>query len=236
MPVTNLSDSDFVVVNSLMAQFYDLPSVKGNEFRKVSLTDDSVRGGLLGQSAILTLTGTGDRTSPVERGAFVLRKLLHRPPPPAPANVPMLDEENIGARSIKETLSIHMTKAQCRSCHRRIDPLGFGLENFDPVGSWRTEVPASDGSTSFPIDPAGVMPDGRRQFADLREMKSHLAHDRDALLKGLTEAIMTYALGRSIGFSDGELVDQIAAETAKRGHGARTLIHRIVQSKPFLTK
>lgn len=236
LAVTNLMDSDFVVVDSVLAQFYGWPGVSGDEFRKVDLPEGSERGGLLGQSAILTLTGTGDRTSPVERGAFVLRKLLNRPPPPAPANVPMLDEESIGERSIRETLSIHMTKAQCRSCHRRIDPLGFGMENFDPAGRWRTEVKSTDKTKTFPIEPAGVMPDGKRKFANFREMKRHLVTDRDALLSGLTEAIMTYAVGRTIGFSDQETVEQIVKETARSGYGLRTLIHNIVQSEPFLTK
>ena len=190
----------------------------------------------MGQSAILTLTGTGDRTSPVERGAFVLRKLLHRPPPPAPANVPMLDEETIGEVPIRETLSTHMTSAQCRSCHRRIDPLGFGMENFDPVGLWRTSVPASDKSTTFEIDPSGIMPDGKREFSNFLEMKQQMAANKDALLTGVTEALMTYAFGRTVGFTDQDLVEQIVAETAAEGYGFRTLLHKIVQSRPFLTK
>lgn len=236
LPVSNLLASDFAVVNGLMAQFYGLPGVAGDSFRKVPLPKDSVRGGLLGQSAILTLTGTGERTSPVERGVFVLRKLLHRPPPPAPANVPMLDEESVGARSIRDTLATHMTSAQCSSCHRRIDPLGFALENFDPVGKWRSDVAATDGSTRFPIDPRGVMPDGERQFASYLEMRQHLASERDAMLAGLTESMMTYALGRTVGFTDKEVVEQIVHETAKEGYGLRTLVTKIVQSQAFLTK
>ena len=148
----------------------------------------------------------------------------------------MLDEESIGERSIRETLATHMTKAQCRSCHRRIDPLGFGMENFDPVGRWRTVVKSTDGSEMFPIEPAGVMPDGKREFADFGEMKRHLVADREALLTGLTEAIMTYAVGRSIGFSDQERIEQLVKKTAASGYGLRTLVHNVVQSEPFLTK
>ncbi len=236
LPISNLLGSDFAVVNALMARFYDLPGVEGDAFRKVPLPKDSVRGGLLGQSAILTLTGTGERTSPVERGVYVLRKLLHRPPPPAPANVPMLDEKGVGARSIRDTLAAHMNSAQCNSCHRRIDPLGFAMENFDPVGRWRTEVVSTDGTAKFPIDPAGVMPDGERQFASFAEMRRHLASDRDALLGGLTEALMTYAVGRTVGFTDEELVHQIVNDTARDGYGLRTLIQNVVRSKAFLTK
>ncbi len=236
LPATNMIDSDFVVVDSVMAQFYGLTGVSGDHFRKVKLQDNSVRGGILGQSAILTLTGTGERTSPVERGAFVLRKVLDRPPPPAPANVPMLDEKSIGTRSIKQTLAIHMSKAQCLSCHRRIDPLGFGMENFDPVGRWRLKVASTDGKTNFAIDPAGVMPDGKRKFADFPQMKRRLVEKRNAFLSGLTKALMTYAFGRTVGFSDRDVIERIVKETAQDGHGLRTLVHKIVQSKPFLTK
>lgn len=236
LPATNLLESDFVVVDSLMAEYYGIDGVQGDAFRRVELPEGSDRGGLLGQSAILTLTGTGERTSPVERGAYVLRKLLHRPPPPAPANVPMLDEESVGEQSIRETLATHMNSPQCNSCHRRIDPLGFALENFDPVGRWRTSVPSTDGAKQFDIDPSGVMPDGEREFANLHEMKKHLATEQDALLAGLTEAIMTYALGRTIGFSDHDVVQQIARETAHDNYRTRTLIHKIIQSQPFLHK
>lgn len=231
LPATNLIDSDFLVTDALLADFYGIDGVKGDPFRKVDLPEGSVRGGLLGQSAILTLTGTGDRTSPVERGAFVLRKLLHRPPPPAPANVPMLNEETIGERSIRETLAIHQSKPQCASCHRRIDPLGFALENFDPVGRWRDEV-VSDNAT-FPIDPGGVMPDGERSFNGPVELKQRLLENRRDFLKGLTEALMTYALGRTVGFSDQETVDGIVAATAKQNESLRALVHEIVKNESF---
>ncbi len=236
LPATNLINSEFAVLNGLMADFYGIEGGAGSKFRKVKLPSDSIRGGLLGQSAILTLTGTGERTSPVERGAFVLRKLLHRPPPPAPANVPMLDEESVGTRSIRDTLSIHMSTPQCNSCHRRIDPLGFGMENFDPVGRWRTQVPSTDGSVQFKVDPSGVMPDGKRKFADFLAMKRHMVQDKDAMLTGLTEAIMTYALGRTIGFTDQEVVERIVRETADDDYRLRNLIIKIVSSRPFLSK
>jgi hypothetical protein len=229
-------DADYVVVNSLLADFYGIPDVHGDHYREVSLPADSPRGGLLGQSAILALTGTGERTSPVERGAFVLRKLLNRPPPPAPANVPMLEEASLGNRSIRETLRVHMTKPQCSSCHRRIDPLGFGLENFDPVGLWRETVLSADKTRRFPIEPAGVMPDGEREFSTPREMKALMMSDRDEFLTGLTEAIMTYGIGRKVGYADEVEVERIVAATADQGYGLRTLLHEIVKSKPFQTK
>ncbi len=235
-PATALVDADFVVVNQIMANFYGIPAAPGDAFQPVSLPKDSLRGGLLGQSAILALTGTGERTSPVERGTYVLRKILNRPPPPAPANVPMLDESAVGVRSIRETLSLHMDSPQCSSCHRRIDPLGYAMENFDPVGLWRTEVASSDGSTTFPVETAGLMPDGKRHFSGFEELKAYLVDDRDAFVTGLTEALMTYGYGRSVGFSDQALVEEIVAECRAQGYGLRHLLTRIILSEPFLTK
>lgn len=235
-PAYDMIDADYVVVNSLLADFYDIPNVHGDQFRSVPLPADSPRGGLLGQSAILTLTGTGERTSPVERGAFVLRKVLNRPPPPAPANVPMLEEEGLGNRSIRETLSAHMNKPQCSSCHRRIDPLGFGLENFDPVGLWRESVLSADKKARFAIEPAGLMPDGKRRFSTPGEMKTLMMADRDAFLTGLTEAIMTYGIGRKVGYADQVEVERIVADAAAQGYGLRSLLHGIVASNSFRTK
>lgn len=235
-PATAMVDADFVVVNQIMADFYGMPGVRGDTFRKVDLPDDSVRGGLLGQSAILALTGTGDRTSPVERGAYVLRKILNRPPPPAPANVPMLDEESIGERSIRETLSQHMNSAQCSSCHRRIDPLGFAMENFDPVGLWRTDVASSSGEARFSIETAGLMPDGERRFSNLREMKAHLVDDQADFIAGLTRALMTYGYGRSVGFTDRSLIEELVTKSRSQGNGLRSLLTSIVLSDPFMTK
>ncbi len=250
-PVSDLLDCRYVVVNALLAEFYGLVGVTGDEFRTVPLPVDSPRGGLLGQSAILTLTGTGVRTSPVERGAYVLRKLLHRPPPPAPANVPMLDEETVGQRSIRDTLTIHQSAPQCASCHRRIDPLGFALENFDPVGKWRTNVwsevpslsekeekkskqePALPKPIEFSIETAGLMPDGKRGFEGPIELKRRILEDRESFLRGLTEAIMTYGLGRSLTFSDQPRVDRIVASTVQQQYRLRTLIQEIVRSDAF---
>ncbi len=236
LPVNNLIDSDFALLNAMTAHFYGIPGVSGTEFRKVKLPPNSIRGGLIGQSAILALTGNGERTSPVERGVFTLRKIINRPPSPAPANVPMLDEESIGTRSMRETLDLHMTTPQCASCHRRIDPLGFGLENFDPVGLWRKSVPSADASISFPIESSGLMPDGKTKFDDFLSMKKQLTTQQDPLLKGLTEAVMTYALGRTIGFTDQGTVDEIIAKTTKENYGLKSLVHNIVLSKAFLSK
>ncbi len=236
LPVHNLIDSDFAVLNALTADFYGIPGIAGSSFQKVKLPPNSIRGGLLGQSAILALTGNGERTSPVERGVFTLRKIVNRPPSPAPANVPMLDEESVGTRSMRETLDLHMTTPQCASCHRRIDPMGFALENFDPVGLWRESVPSADGSNTFPIEPAGLMPDGKTRFRDFLSMKKLLTTQRDSMLKGITESMMTYALGRTVGFTDQETIEDITAKTAEQNYGMKSLVHNIVLSKAFLSK
>jgi hypothetical protein len=148
----------------------------------------------------------------------------------------MLEETGLGNRSIRETLDKHKTLPQCSSCHRRIDPLGFALENFDPVGLWRDSVLSADKSQRFPIEPAGLMPDGKRRFDSPQEMKKLMLDDRDAFLAGLADAIMTYGIGRTIGYADQAEVERIVAATARQGYGVRTLLHEIVKSKPFQTK
>ena len=129
-----------------------------------------------------------------------------------------------------------MDKAQCKSCHQRIDPLGFGLENFDPVGLWRTKVVSKDGKKNFPIEPAGVMPDGSSKYKDFLGMKKQLSKHSIPMLKGMTEALMTYGLGRTIGFTDLDTIDEIVKDTAQKNYGFKTLIHEIILSKPFLRK
>ena len=131
--ITELLSADYVVINSLLAQFYGIPNVEGDHFRRVALPKNSPRGGLLGMAAIHLMGGNGDESSPVERGAWVLRKLLHQPPPPAPANVPNLARLSDKVLTTRDRLKAHQELPQCASCHRKIDPIGFGLENFDAV-------------------------------------------------------------------------------------------------------
>ena len=223
-----LIDSDFVVVDAQLADFYGLSRGTGPDFNVVKLPIDSPRGGLLGQAAILTMNGTGDRTSPVERGVYVLRKLLGAPPPPPPPNVPQLEFE--ATASVRERTALHTEKAQCASCHRRIDPIGFGLENFDTIGSWR------DRDGRQPIDARGVMPDGQRTFDGPKELKARLLEDVDAMAGTLLKSMMTYAIGRRIGFEDQGTVDSLRAEWKEQDYGMRSLIHVVVQSDAFRLK
>jgi hypothetical protein len=138
-PLRSMLESDHVVVNDLLADYYGIPGVSGPGFRRVRVPDGLPRGGLLGMTAILAMGSDGERSSPVERGVWVLRKLLHDPPPPAPANVPQLSRFTGKQLSARDLMTAHQEQPQCAQCHRTIDPIGYGLENFDAVGRWRME-------------------------------------------------------------------------------------------------
>ena len=246
----NLVDSDFVMIDSVLADFYSLAEHRGGGFQKVALPESSRRGGLTGQGAILTMTSTGERTSPVERGVFVYERLLGRPVPPPPPNVPQLEISSEKPLTIRETLKVHIEKAQCASCHRRMDPLGFGLEHFDAIGQWRdtektytasTELtargrPRRKKPTTRSIDATGVMPDGERNFDGHEQLKSFLLEDQDQMAKGLLKSMLTYALGRRVGFADGNFVDRMQTDWKRESYGMRKLIHTIVQSEEFQSK
>ena len=242
LPVGRLLKSDFVVINDLLAAHYEIPGVEGPGFRRVDLANDSPRGGLLGTAAILAMGSDGERTSPVERGAWVMRKLLHDPPPPAPANVPQLSRLEGKKLSSRKLQQAHMEEPQCSQCHRKIDPLGFALENFDAIGKWRDkEVVKKLGRRriervdKFPINSSGALPDGTK-FADYFEMRDRIAEREDDFARGLTEALIEYGLGRPFAFSDGELAESMLTESKRNQYRFRTFIHALVRSKPFQTK
>jgi hypothetical protein len=184
--------------------------VAGSQFRRVTLTPESHRGGLLTQAAILTVSSYPARTSPVLRGKWILQNLLDSPPPPPPPNVPNLDDKAAGvSRSMRQQLELHRANPACRGCHSRMDPLGFGLENYDAIGQWRTE----DGG--FPIDASGSLPNGQtfQGPADLRQI---LLRDRDTFARCLGSKLLTYALGRKLSMPEArgdqkfsELVEEI---------------------------
>ena len=214
----NLLKSDYVVVNGLMAAHYGLEGVVGDHYRKVSLPDNSPRGGLIGMAAINAMGSNGIESSPVERGVWVLRHLMHSPPPPAPANVPQLSRLDGKPLTKREKLAAHMEEAQCASCHRKIDPIGFGLENFTAAGKWRSKehrytknrkgqmVPSKKGT---PINTSGQFHDGPAftNFFELRELFA-TKHKED-FGRGFTEALIEYGLGRPFGFTDEDLANEI---------------------------
>ncbi|HSJ00931.1 MAG TPA: DUF1592 domain-containing protein, partial [Verrucomicrobium sp.] len=241
----DLLKSDYVVINSTLASFYGLPEVHGDNFRKVMLPKDSPRGGLLGMAAVHLMGGNGEHTSPVERGAWVLRKLLNDPPPPAPANVPALTRLAGKVLTTRERMQSHQEDAQCASCHRKIDPIGFGLENFDAVGQWRTEDSYTASNTAgkpdpktkrtWTIDPASALHNGPA-FKDYFGLRDIVASKSDAFARGFISALIEYSLGRPCGFSDEPLVADLLNQTRQKDFATREFIHALVRSKEFHTK
>ena len=244
-PLGDLLKADYVVINRLLADYYSSPGVEGDAFRKVALPTGSPRGGLLGMAAVSFMGGNGDHTSPVERGAWVLRKLLHDPPPPAPANVPQIARLAGKILTTRERLFAHQEEAQCASCHRKIDPIGFGLENFDAVGQWRTEdsyqvmdesgKPVPDAKKTWTIDPAAEFHKGPA-FKDYFELRDHIAARTEDFGRGFSEALVEYGLGRPIGFGDEPLIDAMVAEAKRGGFGVRVFIQALVASEEFRMK
>lgn len=249
LPIDRLLKSDFALVNDVLADYYQIPDVTGAEFRKVSLPVDSPRGGLLGTAAVHIMGSDGQRSSPVERGAWVLRHLLNDPPPPAPPNIPML-EHGDAVLAIRDLQKRHQEEPQCASCHRKIDPIGYGLENFNAAGLWReveavkipSEVTAKRRRKStaqfkqFPINPEGVLPDGKR-FDSYHELRDAIfTNYNDAFARGLSENLIAYALGRPYGISDHNFSTRVTSEAAENGNTMSAFIHALVQSKAFHTK
>ncbi|PAW87987.1 MAG: hypothetical protein B9S33_05580 [Pedosphaera sp. Tous-C6FEB] len=189
--------------------------------------------------------GNGDHTSPVERGAWVLRKLLNDPPPPAPANVPQITRLAGKVLTTRERLSAHQEDAQCASCHRKIDPLGFGLENFDAVGQWRTVdsyqvmdekgKPVKGALKTWPIEASATLHKGPA-FKDYFELRNIIASKSDAFARGFSQALIEYALGRPAGFRDEPLIAEMLTAAKPRHLGLREFIFTLVASKEFHTK
>jgi len=225
--VIDFIDADYTFLNEQMARFYKIPNVAGPEFRKVSLAGNAQRGGVLTQASVLTVSSYATRTSPVLRGKWILENILNAPPPPPPPDVPNLDEAKIGSSmSMRQQLEAHRKNATCAACHSRMDPLGFGLENFNAIGQWR----AQDGK--FPVDSSGTLPDGR-SFNGPQALKVILKGDRDAFTRGLTEKLLTYALGRGTERYDRPVVKKIAERVAANDYRFSGLALEIVNSLPF---
>ena len=241
----DLLKSDYVVVNGVLAHYYGLDQVQGDTFCRVALPPESPRGGLLGMAAIHVMGGNGERTSPVERGAWVLRKLLNDPPPPAPANVPQIARLAGKLLTTRERLLAHQEEPQCASCHRKIDPIGFGLENFDAVGQWRTEdsyqltdangKPDPKAKKTWAIDASANL-HNRPAFRDFFEMRAVIASKSDEFARGFSLALVEYALGRPCGFSDEPLVESMVASASEKQLSMRAFIHALIASQAFHTK
>ena len=225
--VIEIIDADYSFLNERLARFYGIPGVKGPEFRKVTLTPDSQRGGLLSQASVLTVSSYSTRTSPVLRGRWILENILNAAPPPPPPDTPNFDETKVAtAASLRVQLEEHRKSATCASCHVRMDPLGFGLENFDAIGSYRTK----DGSTE--IDSSGVLPDGRT-FKGPMELKAIVKADSEAFAECLAEKMLTYALGRGIEKYDRQAVRKIVKGAITNQYRFSSFVLGIITSVPF---
>jgi hypothetical protein len=236
--LTGLLKSDQIHVNGLLATYYGIEGISGDAFQKVKLPAGSPRGGLLGMAAILAMGSNGERTSPVERGAWVLRKLLHNPPPPAPPNVPQLTRLENKLLNTRERLLAHQEEPQCLQCHRKIDFIGFGLENFNAAGKWRTEETFEKrgvGKKTWPIDPSGQFYNGPA-FQDYFQLRDLIAAKSEDFARGFTEALIEYALGRPYGFTDAALADDIVKHAKAKGFAMKEFFVALAMSGEFKTK
>jgi hypothetical protein len=224
----NLIRADYTFLNERLAKHYGIPNVYGSRFRRVTLTPESRRGGLLRQGSVLSVTSYATRTSPVLRGVFVLKNIFGAPPPPPPPNVPTLDESNVAANlSMRERMAAHRSNPACASCHRTIDPVGFALENFNAIGQWReADV---DGQ---PVDPAAALP-GVGEFRGIDGLEDALLSRPEMFATTLTEQLLTFALGRGVEYYDAPAVRRIVRDAEKDGYKFSSLILGIVKSVPF---
>ena len=232
LPAASLIDSDFVTINAALAAHYglDFPDTRTDEFLKIRLPADSPRGGLMTQAAFLVTGSNGERSSPVIRGALIMEKLLHDKPAPPPPNVPELSEASAEPKTNREMVELHQQRAVCASCHKKMDVIGFGLENFDTTGQWRDVEKV--GRKEVPIEPGGTLPGGL-SFGNAQELKKALLAHEDALARELLESMLAYALGRTVEFSDADDVEAMLAKLKPDDYRLRSMIREIALSPLF---
>jgi hypothetical protein len=224
--VLEFINADYTFLNERLAKYYGIPGVKGSYFRRVALKGPE-RGGILTQASVLMVTSYPTRTSPVLRGKWILESILNAPPPPPPPNVPPLDDSaNTSAKSLRETFEKHRATPACASCHSRLDPLGFSLENFDAGGKYRTKEGDS------PIDASGNLPDGT-VIDGVPGLKKILLARKDEFVEGLADKLLTYALGRGLEYYDQPVVRDIRRQAEKNDYKFSSLVLAIVNSVPF---
>jgi hypothetical protein len=230
-PAADLVHADYSFMNAPLARYYGIGGVKGRAFEPVSLKDQPTRRGLLGQGSVLTTSANGIDTSPVVRGIWVLEHLLGTPPPPPPPDVEVLEPDTRGTFSIREMYAAHRQDASCRRCHEEIDPLGFALENFDPVGQWR-----DDYEGGLEVDSWGQMPDGR-EFDDVIGMRELLDEEQVRLIAHhLLDRLLLCATGREMSVTDREEIEAILSQTQAEGYRLGDLVEAAVTSHAFLHK
>ncbi|MCA9052283.1 MAG: DUF1592 domain-containing protein [Planctomycetaceae bacterium] len=248
--VTNIVRSDFAMLNERLAEQYGIAGVQGPEIRKVTLPANGVRGGFLSQGAVLKVSANGTNTSPVVRGVWVMERILGQTPPPPPVGVAGVEPDIRGATTLRELLDKHRSLVTCRSCHEMIDPPGFALESFNPIGGWRDRFRSvGDGDRvnleingrkvqyklGPPVDASGRLPDGST-FSGFTEFRDHLAREQETLARTLATKFLTFGAGREMGFSDRREIDRIVQQTASHGYGVRDILYAVVASDLFQSK
>ena len=248
LSIANLIESDFTFLNRKLAEHYGIEGVDGEKMRKVTLDEDSIRGGILAHASIAKVTANGTVTTPVKRGSFVLTNLLGLPPNPPPPGAGSIEPDTRGATTIRETLAKHQTVEACAVCHRRIDPPGFALECFDPVGTFRTRYRISKGvkrtadaglrflhkdyDPGGRVDCSGQTEDGFT-FIDIRDFKRHLMKSKEQVARNLVSLLITFATGAEIQFADRQEVEAILHRHEAANYPLRRLIHEVVSSRMF---
>jgi mono/diheme cytochrome c family protein len=227
--VTELLTANYTFLNERLANHYGIPNIKGSYFRRVTLPAGSVRGGLLGQGSILTLTSYSTRTSPVLRGKWVLENLLSAAPPPPPADIPALRTEAAATGkplTMRDAMAQHRANPTCAGCHARMDPIGFSMENLDAVGAWR------DLDNFNPIDAIGVFPDGTK-FDGVAGLKRELLRQSDQFVTTIAEKLLMYAIGRNLQYYDAPSVRAVLKDAGGSGSTMPALVLAVVKSRPF---
>ena len=234
LPVASFLDSDFLVINERLARHYGIEGVSGEAFHKVALKPEHHRGGVLGMAGLLTLLADGTRTLPVRRGAWVLEKLLNDPSPPPPPNAGDIQPNTAGKNlSVRERLKLHRDEPNCASCHAKLDSYGLALENYDAIGGWRERQNGEgmSGPKAPVIDASGALKSGRA-FKDLPGYKAALMAEQDKFILAFTEKLLTYALGRPVGYVDHATIETILKSEPR----VQSLVQAVVASEPFQTK
>ena len=256
LSLRNIVDSEFAILNGRLAKHYGIPDIHGVAFRKVMLKPEHHRGGVLTHASVLKVTANGTSTSPVIRGVWVLDRILGRPVPPPPPNVPAVEPDIRGATTIREQLAKHRATGNCAGCHTRIDPLGFALENYDAIGGWRQRyrvvaerkewvnnrigplakyLAAYQYGEGRSIEAGDTMADGQR-FSDVAELKKILLDHPEQIARCVTEKLVTYATGHPVGFRDHQVVNKILEEAKASDYGLRAIVQAIVASELFQKK
>jgi mono/diheme cytochrome c family protein len=238
LAITNFLDSDFVVINDRLAKHYGIDGVEGTDFRRVAIQPEHHRGGVLGMAGLMTFLADGTRTLPMRRGSWVLRELFNDPPNNPPPNAGEIQPNTSGKNlTVRERLDLHRRDSVCASCHAKLDPFGLALENYDAIGKWRERFNGEGfrGERGPVLNVSGELLDGTK-FSTLADYKAILMSQKDRFARAFAVKLLTYALGRPIGYTDREVMDSLVAALQENDYQIQSLIHAIVASEPFRTK